>query len=264
MWALIAGAGGLPAALVDAAPERPLICALEGMGPDTLDVDVTFRLEQLGSLLADLKVRGVAEVCFAGAISRPKIDPVLIDAATMPLVPVIQKALTSGDDGALRAVISVFEHSGFTMRGAHEIAPNLLLSDGCPTVAQPDAEAQKDAERGAAIVAAMAAVDVGQACAVHRQQALAIETILGTDWMLTSLAARTDGSGGILYKAPKPGQDHRADLPTIGPATVQAAAQAGLEGIVIQAGGVIVLDQANVLSECNRLGLFLWVREAAI
>lgn len=262
MWALIAGMGGLPAALVAAAEERPVICALDGMEPDALDVDIPFRIEKLGSVLQDLKARGVSEVCFAGAIRRPAVDPAQIDAATMPLVPVIQQALTSGDDGALRAMIGVFEHVGFTMRGAHEIAPDLLLDAGCPTQAQPDTLAQKDANRGADIVAAMDAVDVGQACVVLRGQAIGIETVFGTDWMLGALAARPDGTGGILYKAPKPGQDRRADLPTIGPDTVTAAARAGLSGIVIQAGGVIVLEQPDVIAQCDALGLFLWVREA--
>ncbi len=260
MWALIAGAGGLPGALVDAAETKPLVCALEGMGPDTLAVDITFRLERLGTFLADLKARGVEQVCFAGAVRRPAVDPSLIDAATFPLVPIIQKALTSGDDGALRAFIAVFEHAGFALRGAHEIAPDLLVPQGVLTRAQPDDTARQDAERGAQVVGAMAAVDVGQACVIHKGQALTIEGLFGTDWMLNSLSARPDGTGGLLFKAPKPGQDHRADLPTIGPDTVAAAAQAGLSGLVIQAGGVIVLDRAKVLAECDRLGLFLWAR----
>ena len=35
------------------------------------------------------------------------------------------------------------------------------------------------------------------------------------------------GAGGVFYKAPKPGQDRRIDLPTLGPATIEAAARAG-------------------------------------
>ena len=42
--------------------------------PEGLDADITFRLETLGTFLNLLTARGVAQVCFAGAIRRPKID----------------------------------------------------------------------------------------------------------------------------------------------------------------------------------------------
>lgn len=261
MLALIVGQGGLPAAIVEAAGRAAvLVCELQGFAPDGLEPDIRFRIEHLGSLIADLKARGVTEICMAGAIRRPPVDPGQIDAATMPLVPVLMQAIGAGDDGALRAVISIFEQAGLTVRAAHEIAPGLLPPEGCATQAQPDERARVDAARGAAIVAAMGAVDVGQSCAVSGGQALAIEGIYGTDWMLESLKARPDAGGGILYKAPKPGQDRRADLPMIGPGTVTGAHAAGLNGIVIEAGGVMVLERARVIAECDRLGLFLWVR----
>lgn len=261
MLALIAGSGALPTAVAEAVESPPLVCALEGTAPDRLDVDLSFRLETLGSLLVALKARGVTRVCMAGAIRRPQVDPSAIDAATLPLVPVLMQALQAGDDGALRAAIGIFEQAGFDVVAAHEAAPGLLLAPGCPTVAQPSEQDRADAGRGAAIVAAMAAVDIGQACAVQQGQALAVEGVFGTDWMLASLAARPDGQGGLLFKAPKPDQDRRADLPTIGPETVRAAAEAGLTGLVIEAGGVIVLDQPGVIAACDRLGLFLWARE---
>ncbi|MBV1926864.1 MAG: LpxI family protein, partial [Rhodobacteraceae bacterium] len=115
--------------------------------------------------------------------------------------------------------------------------------------------------RAQQIVDGMAALDIGQSCAVANGQALGIEGVLGTDWMLQSLSSRPDGTGGVFYKAPKSGQDRRIDLPTIGPDTVQNVADAHLDGLVIQAGGVMVLDLAGVVAECDRLELFLWVRE---
>ncbi|MDU9003347.1 LpxI family protein [Sedimentitalea todarodis] len=261
--ALIAGAGGLPHALVRQLETRPVVCALAGFEPDNLQVDETFRLETLGSLLAGLKTRAVREICLAGSINRPVIDPSAIDTATMPLVPLLQQALTRGDDGALRAVISVFEQAGFAVRSAHEIAPGLLPAAGCMTDCEPDDRARADAARAEEIVNAMSAVDVGQCCVVQAGQALAIETVYGTDWMLQSLSARPEAEprGGLLFKAPKRNQDMRADMPTIGVDTIAAAAAVGLQGVVIETDGVMVLDQAEVGTACDRAGLFLWVRD---
>lgn len=264
MLALFAGTGDLPGEVINCLDERPVVCAMEGFAPDTLTPDIVFPLEQLGSFIAELKSRGVTQICLAGAVRRPAIDPSRIDAATMPLVPVLQKALMSGDDGALRAVIGIFDEAGLTVRAAHEIAPALLPQLGCLTEAQPSEGDLTDADRAAGILRAMGSADIGQACAVSRGQALAVEGIFGTDWMLQSLTQRPDAGGGILFKAPKPDQDRRADLPTIGPNTVSGAVAAGLTGIVIEKGGVIVLQQERVIEECNRLGLFLFVRERAI
>ncbi|MEX0277307.1 MAG: LpxI family protein [Ruegeria sp.] len=264
MLALIAGTGALPDELVARLDTRPLVCALEGFLPDNLTPDIEFPLEQLGSFIAGIKARGVTEICMAGAIRRPPVDPTRIDAATMPLVPILQQAMMSGDDSALRAVIGIFEQAGFTVRAAHEIAPDILPPLGCLTQVTPSKDDLADADRAAGILRAMGAADIGQACVVQKGQALAVEGIFGTAWMLKSLTQRPDAGGGVLFKGPKPDQDRRVDMPTIGPETVTETVAAGLSGIVVEKSGVIVLDCARVVEECDRLGLFLYVRERAV
>ena len=261
---MIAGMGALPKALSASQAEKPLVCSLEGFLPDGLSPDVVFRLEHLGTFLIDLKARGVHEVCFAGAIRRPQIDPAAIDADTMPLVPIISEAIGSGDDGALRAVMSLFEDQGFTIRSAEELAPDLLPGLGILGRHQVLEASEADAARAERLMETLSEEDVGQACIVANGQVLAIEAVFGTDWMLASMKNRPDGKGGIFYKSPKLGQDRRADLPLIGPDTAMACAEAGLNGIVIEAGGVMVLDQENLIARCDAAGLFLWVRERTI
>lgn len=265
MLALIAGSGRLPAILSARAPTRPLIAAMDGHPPDGLEPDVVFRIERLGGLLAELRERGVTEICLAGAVRRPPLDPAALDAATAPLVPRLMQAIAAGDDAALRAVIAIFEEAGFAVRAAHDIAPDLLPPPGVPTRRRPQAGDERDAQRAAAILDATGALDLGQAAAVWRGQALALEGSFGTDWMLDSLSRRPDlptgESGGLLYKAPKPGQERRADLPAIGPDTVRRAAKARLDGIVIEAGGVMALEADALVAEADAANLFLWIRE---
>ena len=67
MLALIAGRGALPGAVAAIRIEKPLICALAGNTPDSLTPDLTFRLETLGSFIADIKARGVTELCLCGS-----------------------------------------------------------------------------------------------------------------------------------------------------------------------------------------------------
>lgn len=260
MLALISGRGRLPRDVADAQATPPLVCVLDGFAPDELTSDITFRLEHLGTLLGDLKSRGVTEVCFCGAIERPSFDPSKLDAATLPLVPVMMQAMGAGDDGALRAVMKLFEDQGFAIRAAHELAPELLAPEGVLSHAQPDDGMKRDVERADAILSALSPLDVGQGCVVGRGQVWGIESIGGTDHLLSTLPHGADKVRAVLVKRPKAGQDIRADLPTIGPETVRSAVEAGLAGIVIDAGAVLILDRERTITLADADGLVLWSR----
>ncbi len=260
MLGLVAGRGLLPLAVVEAAAEDVKVAALSGFDPTGITPDLSFRLETLGSLPRRLKELGVTKVCFAGGIERPAVDPSAIDAETLPLVPRIMAALQAGDDAALRELMTIFEEAGLPVVAATEIARDLLPQPGVLTKTGPSEGDEADARRGAEVVVAMGAADIGQSCAILKGQVLATEGVFGTDWMLASLAARPDASGGILYKAPKPDQDRRADLPVIGPDTVAAVRAAGLGGIVLEAGGVMILDRETTLRLADEADVFVWVR----
>ena len=109
-------------------------------------------------------------------------------------------------------------------------------------------------------------MDVGQGAVVAQGLCLAIEALPGTQAMLEFAALHSqlrpdpNGAKGILYKAPKPGQDRRIDLPTIGPETLRKVAAAGLGGVAFQAGSVICLELAEMQRLAGELGLFLWSR----
>lgn len=264
--ALIAGRGALPG-LVAASLDNPLIASLDGFAPDVLAPDVVFRIERLVPFLDHLTREGVGRVIFAGAVERPRLDPALFDAATAQLVPQLLAAMQGGDDGALRAIIAMFEEAGFEVVGVDRVVPDLIPRPGvlCGTVSEAD---RSDTDRAAKIVATLGAADVGQGAVVAQGLCLGVEALPGTDALLafvkaTSMSLRPDpgGARGVLYKAPKPGQDRRIDLPAIGPATVRGAADAGLGGIAWEAGGVMLLDREATVRAAEKAGLFLWSRE---
>lgn len=261
--ALITGEGRLPALLYEHLGDGTLVCELEGHSSGLPD-PIVFRLETLGSLIETLVERGVGQVCIAGGIRRPALDPARLDAATTPLVPRMMAALSAGDDAALRTLIEFFEEKGIEVCGAHTLLPGLLPQAGVLTTCEPADRDRSDAERAAAIQRHLAEADLGQACIVAAGQALAVEAVGGTNWMLESISGERRPEapeGGILFKAPKAGQDRRVDLPVIGRDTVDKARAAGLSGIVIEAGGVMVLDAGAVIAALDEAGMFFWVRE---
>jgi DUF1009 family protein len=198
--ALIAGQGALPGLVLDRQP-RALVCELEGFPSGLSDAPKRFRIERLGTFLADLRAAGVTEICLAGRVGRPKLDPGAIDAATMPLVPRMMAALAEGDDAALRIVLAFFEEAGFVVRAAHELVPEVLPGSGVLTRAAPGPSAEQDIARAVRAHAALGAADIGQAVVVAEGQVIALEAQPGTDWMLTSLLARDHvptETGGLL------------------------------------------------------------------
>jgi len=258
--ALVAGRGDLPAVVVTALPVLPLVCAYEGVAVTGLAPDLTFRLETLGTLLQELRARGITEVCFAGALDRPKLDPARLDALTLPMVPLFMKALAAGDDGALRVVLGIFESHGFALRAAHEIAPQLLAQAGVHSARQPDAAMRRDAQVAAHHIHSVSAQDIGQACIVAQGRVTAMEDARGTDAMIAGLGG---AQGGILFKGAKAQQSRMIDLPTVGPDTLEAAHAAGLAAVVVAAGDVLVLHRAACVEMADRHGLVFWARASA-
>lgn len=263
--AIIAGEGLLPGILASALDD-PQVYALTGVTPDI--PARSFRLEQLVPFLDGLVDDGIERVVFAGAVRRPRLDPEAFDPRTAQLVPRILAAMQSGDDAALRTVLEIFEEHGLTICAVADICPGIVPGAGilCGHVAAAD---RRDAERAAQILTATGPLDLGQGAVVAQGLCLALETLPGTAAMLDFAARHQDlradptGGRGVLYKAPKPGQDLRIDLPTLGPDSVAQAADAGLAGIAWQAGGVILLDRPEMERRATAAGIFLWSRDAA-
>lgn len=269
--AIIAGQGALPVLLVQAlqAAGMPFLLAeMEGSPGSVRDQNaIPFRVERLVPFFDHLAGAGVTRVCFAGAVRRPRLEPELFDSRTASLVPRLFAALQSGDDAALRAVISLFEEFDFEVVGADALAPDLVPGPGLLAGKISEAD-EKDAARAAAIVAGLGALDIGQGAVVVQGLCLAVESLPGTDAMLDFVARHGEGlrpnltgAKGLLYKAPKPDQDRRIDLPALGSETVRAAARAGLGGLVWAAGSVLLMDRVEMVAEADRLGLFLWSRK---
>jgi UDP-2,3-diacylglucosamine hydrolase len=269
--AVIAGQGALPGLLVaglEAAGDTVLLAEMDGFPASVPGHQaVRFRIERLVPFLDHLADQRTDQVVMAGAVRRPQLDPELFDARTATLVPRLIAAMQKGDDGALREVIAIFEDWDLKVVGSHEVLPDLLPQTGIPTRLQPSAQDRADAVLGEATVAEMGQADTGQACIVRQGRVVAREADTGTDAMLDAFCQTADrlenataARTGILFKAPKPGQDRRVDLPVIGPATALWTATAGLAGIVIEAGGVMVLDRARLIADLDAAGMFLWVR----
>jgi len=260
--AIIAGRGALPGILARARTDA-VIVTIEGVAAEVPEVatKISASFEKLGRLFSDLRAAGVTEVVMAGGMDRPALNPAKFDLKMIKLAPSLMMAFRQGDDGLLRKVIGIFEAEGFRIVGVGEVAPGLVAQQGQLAGKAPDKTMAADAARGWAILDAIGPLDVGQAAVVAGGLCLGIETVQGTDALIAFAGATPKArrpEGGVLVKGPKPGQELRVDMPAIGPGTVERAAEAGLKGIALAAGSVLVLDSETVEARARALGLSIW------
>ncbi|WP_456390918.1 LpxI family protein [Profundibacter sp.] len=258
--AILAGQGALPQTLSAAKPDA-LFVSFDGVDveiPTSRHLAASFN--KFGTLFDALKTAGITTITFAGGMSRPALDPAAFDAKTITLAPRLMAAMAGGDDGLLREIIAVFEDEGFTVAGAHQVLPDLVAQAGLLAGHDPDEAARIDAKRGIDILHALSPMDVGQGVVVAHGLCLGVETLQGTDAMLAFVAATPKHlrrTGGVFVKSAKSGQDLRVDMPAIGPDTVASVVAAGLGGIVIAAGSVMILKRAKTIQAIEAAGLFL-------
>jgi len=267
---LIAAGGVMPFAVADSLVRRgltPVLFAIRG----ACDPKQTERFRhhwisvgQLGRATKLFRDEGCRDLLFIGTLVRPALSEVRLDFGTLRVIGKIWASFRGGDDHLLSGIGRILEGQGFRMVGIKDVAPDLLLPEGCVTGARPDEKAQADIAKGREVLAALSPFDIGQAAVVIDGHVVGIEDIEGTDGLLARIAAlreqgriRAAAGRGVLVKAPKAGQDLRYDLPTIGPRTVEGTARAKLAGIAVVAGNTIAADAQAMIEAADRAGLFI-------
>ncbi|MEW6449954.1 MAG: UDP-2,3-diacylglucosamine diphosphatase LpxI [Pseudomonadota bacterium] len=268
--AIVCGGGSLPFAVADAAVRqgrKVLLFALTGWADPQRIAGYKHhwvRMGQYGRFKQLAQAEGCRDLVFIGAVGRPAMWLLWPDLGTLRLLPRVLPLFKGGDNHLLSGLGRVFEGEGFRLVGAHEIAPEILMPLGKVAGRDPNDAEQADIARGVALLQATAPFDVGQAVVVAHNNVVAVEGPEGTDQMLTRVAElrrsgriRTPNGVGVLVKAAKVGQDHRLDLPSIGPRTVESVKRAGLAGIAVLAGSTVVAEPEKLAVDAASAGVFV-------
>lgn len=268
--AIIAGSGSLPRHVAQAAlagGENPFIIALsresdsDWSGFDSISLGIG----DFAGISATFRARGIDRVVLSGAVrQRPDWRGLRPTLATLARVPeVLRTLLAGGDDTVLKMAINLIEASGARVIGVQDIVPDLLAEIGPIGRHRPDEASFRDITVASTAAITLGQLDVGQGAVAVGGRIVALEGPEGTDAMLERVAELkakgriSSRHKGVLVKLCKPQQDLRADLPSIGPSTVQRAHAAGLAGIAVEAGRSLVLERETLLAEADRRGLFV-------
>ncbi|MCI5048657.1 MAG: UDP-2,3-diacylglucosamine diphosphatase LpxI [Aquisalinus sp.] len=271
---IIAGGGQLPVKLAQtcrAAGKPYYIIRLKSYADDTLSDfgGEECGIAELGKIIRVLKKEECDAIVMAGLVPRPNFSALKPDWRGAALLPKALSAARKGDGAILNVLVDTFETEGFLVIGAEEVAEDLLAPVGHLGKVEPTQDDFLDMRKAADVIRALGPFDIGQGAVVRNGFVLAIEAAEGTDQMLrrcSDLPADMKGfepdekqaRKGVLLKRPKPGQELRVDLPTIGVETVNGAAAADLAGIAVEADAALVMDREALTKLADEYGLFIY------
>lgn len=265
---VIAGGGELPVIMAEhcAASQKPYyIARIASLTEPALDSHPggTFNLGAVGARMDAMREAGCDAVVLLGHVARPDYRTIELDDVARAMLP--RLLATKGDDALLRTLLEEHERAGFRVVGADEVVTELLAPAGAWGALSPNGDHMADIAKAAKVADAAGAFDVGQGVVVCSGLVLALEAQEGTDAMLRRVAdlppavrGSEQNRRGVLLKRPKPIQERRIDLPTIGVRTIEGAAAAGLAGVAVEAGGALAVRRADIVAAADGAGLFVY------
>lgn len=256
---LIAGIGRLPVEFAYAARNIGKHVVSIAVLPDS-DAELEqaasryyrINIGQLAQLVKTLRDEGIDKVVVLGKVSKELMfSGIDMDMQMKMLLAALPD---KNDDTLMLEFVKVLAQAGITMLDQTSLLKMLMPPVGTLTKREPSGVEMTDIEYGFKIAKQIGGLDIGQTVVVKNQAIMAVEAIEGTD-----AAIRRGGElgrgGVVVAKVSKPLQDMRFDVPSVGPATIQAMIEAGATALVIEAGKTLVVDRARVVQMANDQGI---------
>ncbi|MBT4204113.1 UDP-2,3-diacylglucosamine diphosphatase LpxI [Hyphomicrobiales bacterium] len=267
--AILAGRGLIPVKVADSAQKsgwKVFIVSLNGEADKALDKypNIKINLTEVTKIIRTLKNKNIKDILMIGYVDRPYKWKRDIGLSLLLWAIKNRDFFRRGDASMCSKVVDFLEKKDFVVHGTHEIASELVLQESIISNVAPNKNNEKDIEYGFSVARMLGNLDIGQGIVVEDRRVLAIEAAEGTDMMLERVVAiknrKKKSINGVFIKCLQEVQDNRIDMPTIGPVTIQKVYEAGLNGIAISAGGVIVYDYIEVCRLLNEYNIFLVAR----
>ena len=218
---------------------------------------------QLGKAVTILKKKKCKKIIFAGKVNRPNFSKTQFDFKALYHLPKIIKESKKGDAYIIKVITKIFQKEGLKIIKQTFFNPELLLRKGVCTKIKPDLLSKKDIIIAKNIINDLKIYNTGQSTVVRNKNVVAVEDSKGTDFMLNRASKmiyvlpRRNKRQGILLKFPKPNQDLRIDLPTVGIQTIKKCAKIKLKGVVVKANQNIFLDREKCIHLANKNKMFI-------
>lgn len=265
--ALIAGRQLYPVLLAQEIRARGVpirLIAFEGETEDSLwnsfpdEHRVRIKVGQLGHMLKAIKRFGAGYAIMAGQIAPGRLFRELTpDLKAIQILASLKERNAESIFGAIAREIAKI---GVHLLDARAFMDDHLAHAGVMTGGSLRADLQH-INYGVRIAKEIARLDIGQGVVVRKGTVLAVEAFEGTDDML-SRANKYKTDKLIFVKTPKPRQDWRFDVPVFGMKTIETMRSSGITTACLEAGGIIMIEKAEVIRQSRAWGIELYGYQA--
>ncbi|MBI1301156.1 MAG: DUF1009 domain-containing protein [Alphaproteobacteria bacterium] len=261
---IIAGKGVLPKILLDHCVEKgiaPVVVCFDGQENKSVINDnhptLITHFGAAGQIINFFKQHNISDLVLIGGMKRPSFQEIRPDLKGVSILAKIGlKSL--GDNSLLTLLKKELEHEGFTLHGIQNFCDDLLVPQGPLGKHNVPKSMIKTVEIGIKASQELGRLDIGQAVIAQQQQIIGVEGVEGTDALIERCAPLLKaGKNAVLIKTRKPQQDKNLDLPTIGIQTIENAYKAGLDGIVIHAENMLIIDSKTVAERADTYKMFV-------
>jgi len=255
---LMAGAGVLPGRAAAEARRRGWRVAAfafeEAQGlAEAADELIPSRITDIQAVLAGLAARRVGAAVFVGKFSKAQVFSQVgrTDEAGRRMA---QLGLSDAALGQM--VVAALKGIGVEVLDQREFLGPWMITAGTLTARSPSSEEWEEIRAGFGLARHLASWAVGQTVVRARGVTVAVEAAEGTDETIRR-GTRLAGPGAVVVKAVAPAHDYRFDVPTIGPATLEAMAAGAASTLAVDSGKLLLVDRNEVIRLADRAGIAL-------
>ena len=260
--AIIAGNGTYPLAMARAARARGVrrivVAAFQNETDPALaelvDTVEWMRVGQLGKMIACLKNSGTRHAVMSGQIHPKNLFDLRPDLKALVL---LGKLRQRNAESIFGAIADEMTKIGVELLPATSYMEEHLAATGLIAGPRLNRREEEDVRYGFRIAKETSRLDIGQTVVVKGGTVLAVEAFEGTNAALKR-GGELGRKDAVMVKVSKPNQDFRFDVPVIGPLTLEAAREARIRVIGVEAGRTLLLerDRLSALAAQHRISIF--------
>jgi UDP-2,3-diacylglucosamine hydrolase len=259
---MIAGNGIYPETFVAGARKagvsRLVACAFENETKPELASQVDaiewVRVGQLSRMIKFFKKQGVSRCVMVGQIAPKNLFDLRPDMRTLLMLARVKKRNAETLFGAIGEEL---KKDGIELLPATTYLEDLMPAAGHLAGPVPKKRRLEDIAFGFGIAKESSRLDIGQTVVVKNGTVLAVEAFEGTNDCIRRGGALGRGSA-TMVKVAKARHDMRFDVPVVGPETVLAAADAGVDVIAVEANMTLLLGRNQIFQHCQARGVSLY------
>ena len=265
---VIAGNGVYPRTFVEAARRagvpRLVVAAFKNETRPDLESDVDawawFRVGQLNKMIKFFKKESIAHAVMVGQIAPKNLFDLRPDIRTLKMLGRLKR---KNAETIFGAIADEMANDGIELLPATTHLEDSIPPEGLVAGKPLSDETMEDAVYGFDIAKEMSRLDIGQTVVVKNGTVLAVEAFEGTNEAMKRGGQLGKGKA-LMAKVSKPNQDFRFDVPVIGAATIEAAHEAGISTLVVEAECTLVLESELIEAHCDKWGVSVFAKKATV